>query len=483
MISKKSIKAIVLPAVAASSLLSLPLYAADTVTIQSMKRVEIDRVKPELKTFYIENFYYEDFIYSKGKKTELGDQAEINAAVRYQFSDNTYFRGRFATFPEENRFNNKTGRFELLADHTYNSVDFTIDFEINTNESSNGGTTLGLDLDSEFTNLNWKMADKVNLAFFPFNFDGEVGVEFNTRDITRINFIEGGPTTILPNQGNNNVIQKTIPGLVFTFGDKRFNVYAGGGLATYLYPTNPTFDIQNNQTAVRWERRTDFGFKFGLNYLTEESRVWLGVVGHTEAAETGALHQSAASLYGIFRLANKFIFEGEFVTAKNGSRPWRLNRSGTWFEQTTAPGFYPIYSDYNGNLQDWLGKTDFAAGAKVGFYLQEDVIPYAALRYQGKYFVFKDEESAHLLRTADESLSHGGIVRGAAGTYLHYGNFVVNPEFEMRSAKNPVFTNAGDAFFANNNQSQRLLARFQKTDYLLSIYLTYSFDGSKPFTP
>lgn len=481
---KSPVRAASISAVAVVSLLTFSsLFAADTVTIQSMKRVEIETKKHPLKQFYIENFYYEDFIYSKSKKTELGDQAELNAAIRYQHSDDTYFRARFETFPEDNRFNNKTGKFEVLAGHTYGAVNFTFDLEINTNESSNGGTTLGLDLDSEFTNLNWKIADKVQLEFYPFNFDGEVGVEFNTRDITRINFIEGGPTTILPNQGNNNVIQKTIPGLVLTLGDKRFNVYAGAGLATYLYPTNPTFHIQNNQTATRWERRQDFGYKLGLNYRSESTRIWLGAVGHTQAEETGALHEHAASLYGIFRFPEGLIFEGEFVTAKNGKQPWRLSRSGTWFEQTTAPGFFPIYSDYNGNLQDWLGKTDFATGFKVGYEVQEDVIPYTAFRIQGEHFIFKDEESAHLLRTADESKSHGGIMRGAVGTYLHYGNFVVNPEFEYRRAENPVFTNAGDAFFANNNQSQRLLARFQKNDYLFSIYLTYSFDGSKPFTP
>ena len=458
-------------------------HGADTVTIQSMKRVEIDKKTPELKSFTIENFYYEDFIYSKGKKTQLGDQSELNAAIRYQHSDETYFRGRFATFPEENRFNNKTGRFELLAGHTYGAVDFTFDLEINTNESDNGGTTLGLDLDSEFTNLNWRISDKVRLAFYPFNFDGEVGVVFNTRDITRINFIEGGPTTITPNPNNNNIIQKTIPGLELTVGDDRFNIYAGAGLATYLYPTDPNFHIRDNQTANRWERKTDFGYKFGINHRSEDSRVWLATVGHTESEETGALHKRAASAYGIFRLKNKYIFEGELVYTKNGKRPWRLSRSGNWFEQTTSPGFYPIYADYNGNVQDWVGKDDFATGVKLGFYFKDDIIPYLSLRYNGKYFVYKDVESVTTLRTANESLGHGGLMRVSYGTYLHYGNFVVNPELEFRRAQNPVFTNAGDAFFENNNQSQRLLAKFQKTDYLLSIYLTYSFDGSKPFTP
>jgi hypothetical protein len=199
--------------------------------------------------------------------------------------------------------------------------------------------------------------------------------------------------------------------------------------------------------------------------------------------KTGSLIERAESAYGIFRLGSGFIFEGEFVRTTAGARPWRLDRSGTWFEQTSAPGFYPVYSDYNGNLQNWLGKTDFAAGVRLGFEIKDDVIPYAALRYQGEHFIFRNEESANTLRTANESLSHGGIIRGAVGTFLHYGNFVVNPEFEYRKAENPVFTNAADAFFANNNQSQRLLARFAKTDYLFRIFLTYSFDGSKPFRP
>lgn len=463
------------------------VFAADTVTIQSMKRVEIDQEKPELNKFFIETFYYEDFIYSQGKKTELGDQVELSASLRYQFSPDTYFRTRFETFPEENREDNQTSQFEILAFHRYGVVDFTVDLEINTNKDAGsqggGGTSLGLDIDSEFTRLNWQMADQLQLAFYPFNFDGEVGVEFNTWDVTRIYFIEGAPTTVLPNPGNNSVVEKTIPGLELTFGDKRFNVYAGAGLATYLYSTNPNFDIQNNQTATRWERRTTFGYKFGLNYRSKEARVWLGAVGHTKAEETGSLIEQAASLYGIFRLGGGFIFEGEFVGTKAGARPWRLSRSSNWFEQTTTPGFFPVYSDYNGNIQDWVGQTDYAAGFRLGFEAQDDVIPYAALRYQGKHFVFRNEESAAALRTADESLSHGGIIRGAVGTFLHYGNFVVNPEFEYRRAENPVFTNAADAFFANNNQSQRLLARFSKTDYLFRIFLTYSFDGSKPFRP
>lgn len=477
--------------VALATAMASSAFAADTVTIQSMKRVEIDQEEPELKKFFIETFYYEDFIYSRGKKTELGDQVELSASIRYQYSKDTYFRTRFETFPEENREDNQTSSFEVLGFHKYGDVDFTVDLEINTNENAGrtggGGASLGLDIDSEFTRLNWQIADKLQLAFYPFNFDGEVGVEFNTWDVTRIYFIEGAPSTINPNPdaANNvaSVVEKTIPGIQLTLGDKNFNIYAGAGLATYLYPTNPTFDIQNNRTANRWERRTTFGYKFGLNYRTKKARVWLGAAGHTKAEETGSLLEQAASLYGIFRLGGGFIFEGEFVQTTAGAQPWRLDRSGRWFEQTTFPGFNPVYADYFNNAQDWLGQKDFATGFRIGFEVQDDFIPYTALRYQGEHFIFRNEESAHLLRTADETLSHGGIIRGAVGTFLHYGNFVVNPEFEYRKAKNPVFTNAADAFFANNNQTQRRLARFAKTDYLFRIFLTYSFDGSKPFRP
>jgi hypothetical protein len=84
--------------------------------------LKIDQEKPELNKFFIETFYYEENIYSRGKKTELGDQVELSASLRYQFSDDTYFRARFETFPEENREDNKTSQFELLAFHRYGAV-------------------------------------------------------------------------------------------------------------------------------------------------------------------------------------------------------------------------------------------------------------------------------------------------------------------------------------------------------------------------
>ncbi len=470
---------------------SANLFAQDNVSIQRMKRAEINEKTPEEKTFFIETFYYKDAIYSKGQKTQLGDQAELSASLRYQYSPDTFFRTRFETFPEDNRFNNKTNRFELLANHQYASVNFQLDLEINTNEkdadgTTTGGTTIGLDLDSEFSVIEWQLSEEIKLSFFPFNFDGEVGVEFNTWDVTRMYFIDGGQASFIGSDpGATKVAQKTIPGAQVTYGDSKLNFYVGAGVATYLLPTNPDFDIQYNTTAVRWERKENLGYKFGANYLSETTRLSLAAVGHTQSDETGSLLEKAAAFYAIHKNESGLIFEGEIVGATAGKNAWRLNRSSTWFEQTTFPTFQPVYSDYNGDRQNWLGRTDFAASFRMGFELNDVWTPYYALRYQGKNFVYSDPESAHILRTADESQSHGGLHRMALGSFLNYGNFVVNPEVEYRIAKNPVFTNASDAvdITSSTYQGQRLQAKFNKDDVLFKIQLTYSFNGSKPFSP
>jgi len=467
------------------------LLAQDNVSIQRMKRAEIEKEVPEDKSFFIETFYYEDYVYSKGKKTQLGDQTELSAALRYQFSKDTFFRTRFETFPEDNRFNNKTNRFELLANHQYDTVNFQLDLEINTNDKDSDGTTtggssVGLDLDSEFSVIQWQLNDYFKLSFYPFNFDGEVGVEFNTWDVTRMYFIDGGQASFIGNDpGTTKVAQKTIPGLELTVGNSEVNFYVGAGAATYLSPTNPNFDIQYNTTAIRWERKENIGYKFGANYLSASTRASFAAVGHTQSDETGSLLERAAAFYILHKSENNVILESEFVTTKAGKNAWRLNRASTWFEQTTFPQYQPIYSDYNGNRQDWLGKNDFAVSMRLGYELNQTWTPYTALRFQGKHFIYSDPESANALRTADESQSHGGLYRFAMGSFLNYGKFVVNPELEYRKANNAVFTNAADAVDLTNAtyQGQRLQAKFSNDDVVLKIQLTYSFDGSKPFSP
>lgn len=460
------------------SLIIVPTFA------QSLRRLETPTKTQKTKTFYLERFYYEDFIYSQGRKTQLGDQVELESSLIYRYSENTFGRLRFETIPEDNRIDNKTSRFQLLAGHKYKDVEFALDFELETNESENGGTTLGFNVDSEYTMLRWKMTDTFFFTFFPFNFDGEVGQEFNTWDVTRIYYIEGAPTTITFEQGTNSIVEKTIPGVdLRIITPQGFEAYVGGGVASYLYPTNSNYDIVSNRSATRWERRSDVGYKAGFLFTQPNMRFRIEYVGHSKADETGSLLDSAASLYYIqrFQAANPVIVEFEATGSKAGGSPWRISRSTGWFEINDNPVFDPVYADLFRQPQDWIGQKDFAISARVGVEYKDDRTFYLLARYQGEHFIFRDEESAHVLRTADESQSHGGLLRGGLGTILRYGNFSVNPELEYRIAKNPVFSNSADVNGAQ--RSQRLIANFRKTDVLLTMFLTYDFGGSINLQP
>ncbi|MCO4795560.1 MAG: hypothetical protein KC493_17710 [Bacteriovoracaceae bacterium] len=430
------------------------------------------------KTFYIDSFQYEDTVYSRSKKTELGDETEIEISAKYIYQPGTFARLRFETSPEENRENNETSKFEIQLGHKYQNVDFSLDLELQTNKSSNGGTALGLDLDSEYTNIKWNISESFSLTFFPFNFDGEVGEEFNTWDVTRIKTIEGAPTTVSNSPtGSEKIIEKTIPGFVLSVKPsavKGFGVYAGFGVASYFYPTNPSFDLLTNTSATSWERKEDLGYKFGVNLDRDLAKMKIELVGHDSSDETGSLLEYAGSFYLIGGFSG-LVFDTEFTISKAGERPWYTPRGTTWFE-TTSP-FRKIYSDYFGNAgQDWIGKTDFGAGLRVG-YEMGDVTPYLLYRYNGKNFVYIEDESAHLLRTADETLSHGGLNRFGAGAYIAYGNWVVNPELEIKNASNPVFGNAAD------ERSNRLLSTYRKTDYQLALFVNYDIDGDNLFKP
>lgn len=428
--------------------------------------------------FFLEKVEYEEYVYSRSKKTELGDQVEIDASIRYQHDENTFGRFRFETDPVDNRFNNKTSKFELLGGHKRGNFLVQIDTELNSNDG--GGTSIGFDLDSEGTFLGYKSDAGLGLTFFPFNFDGEVGVEFDTYDVTRIYYIDGSPSTVNNTQlGSEKIAEKTIPGLELSYEPtflSGFKFYVGAGVATYLYPTNANYNIQTNRAADRWERRQDFGYKFGAKYKGARQAISLEAVGHDKSEETGSLLEAAASLnfytfglpWGFF---SDLFVEGEITVTKAGKAPYRTSRTSTWFEQTSP--FQPVYSDYYGNTQDWVGKTDSAYALKLGHKLSDTFLPYVFYRYQGKHFIFKERESAHTLRTADEAASHGGLNRLGVGLYKVYDKFTINPEFEWLKANNPVFGNSSDV------RADRVLSSFKKNDFLLYLIVSYNFDGSK----
>lgn len=424
----------------------------------------------------LEYLTFEDYLYSQSKKTEIGDALRMDVGLRYQYSDTTFGRLRFATDPVENRYNNKTSKFEILGGHQEGAWYFQLDTEILTNETANGGTSIGLDLDSELTLVRYNRGD-FDYTFYPFNFDGEVGYEFNTWDVTRLYFVEGAPSTVNPTPlGTEKVSEKTIPGFEvgWSFAERRARAYAGLGAASFLYPVNPAFNIETAPTADRWERREDVGYKAGFTYRDEGAfRGEFKYVGHTQSERTGSLLAAAGSLYGIGRLG-RFVIENEWAYSKAGQAPYRLNRTGEWFEDQTP--WEPVYSDDFGDRQDWIDKADFATSFRAG-YERDDVTPYLTAKYQGPHFIFRERESAHRLRTADESESHGGLNRIGFGAFFYSGSFVVNPEFEWYKAKNPVFGNASDV------RADRRLASFRDEDYQLRLTVSYTIGPNPTFKP
>ncbi len=454
------------------------LAAAAVVTSQSLLAnvLESSESSPKpLKEFYIEYFDYYEYLYSNSRKTEVGDTVELDVSLKYNFSESTEFLLGFETIPENNRADNETSKFEVGAKHQYKNFELEFDLELQTNDGSTGGTTFGLDLDSEDTYLKYNITKNSSISFHPFNFDGEVGGFFNTWDVTRIYFVEGSPSAISQTQtGDESIAMKTIPGLVYEHRLGNFKLLAGIGKTTYLYPTNEDFDITDNNAATSWEKREDTGYLAKLKYdsTDKDLKARIEYVGHTEADETGSLLESAASVR-LEKHTSNLIFSTELTYSKASSSAWRIDRSSDWFESLSP--FSPVYSDTLGNKQDWLGEGDIAYSIATGIKLNDSITPYIFYRHQGEHFIFRERESAHELRTSDESLSHGGLTRLGLGINYYIGKFRVVSELEYLSAKNAVFTNSSQI------RSDRQNSTFKRKDHQLVIKVDYNFDGKKFF--
>lgn len=463
------------------SALCVPAIGFSQATVGSDKTVS---TREQLKALYnkdiqqgkldVEYIEFEDNVYSRSKHTEVGDQVELDASFRYQYSNETYSRFRFITDPEENTLTNETSRFEILLHHRRGPWTFQLDLELDTNNGDEGSTAIGPDLDSVGSFISYEFDNQISITFFPYNFDGVVGDEFNTYDVTRIFYISGSPNAVTNNQANDEVLlQKSIPGIVVSVvPTKNLSLYAGFGLASYLYPINPDFDLENNRTANAWQRKEDFGYKFGALFQTKSMFAKFEHVGHDEPGETGSFLKSASSLYGNFS-HRQFIFASEVTRSQAG--PYAFRIEGDWFEDDTAP-FAPAYSDRFGEKHDWLGKTDYAYMLKAGMGINE-VVPFVSYKYQGDKFVYRERDSAHLLRTFDDSQSHGGLHRFAFGAHFYNGKYQIKPQIEYFQANRPVFANSGDV------REDRFNAQLKKTDYLVSILLRYSFGEYRQFRP
>jgi len=428
----------------------------------------------------LELFSYEEYIYSGSRKAEIGDQIELTSRFRYQITEEAWMSLGFRTDPSSDRFDNKTSDFELRSGYNFGSLIAQVDLSLNTNDPD-GGISIGFDLDSENTFLRYIINDNFQFTFFPLNFDGEVGVEFKTGDVTRIYYVDGTPSNVTlnpdPNDPAERIASKTVPGFELRYADVKDSknvkaFYVGLGAATYEYPNDPTFDITRVTTGNTWARRETFGYKLGGLYRTPRAFTSFQFVGHSEDRETGSLLKNAASVYSLFDIGSKIITEFEVTASEGGSQPYRISRRNEWFDTSTDTfnqESQRVYKDNAGNLQNWVSKWGGAASLKLGV-KQDQYTPYFSYKFQDENFVFSSRTSAHNLRTNNLGESHGGLHRIGFGAFFYNNNFIINPSFEFLKASNNVF--ADQAIITDFNPT----AALTDTDFNFFVNVSYFYD-------
>lgn len=430
----------------------------------------------------MELFNYEEYVYSRSKKTEIGDQLELSSRFRYQFTDNAWASLGFTTVPQENRFNNKTSDFELRTGYNFYRFILQLDLNLNTNDDQ-GGITFGPDVESRNTFLSYNPFDKWQFIFYPFNFNGSTGVNLPNFNVTNLFFVDGAPNQLDTLQlRDEKLARKTIPGFEVFYSEfdnmgHGWSAYGGFGAATYLYPTDPTFDIRTNIGSLSWQRKEDIGYKLGGVYIDVSKFLSIQYVTHTKSAEVGSLLESSLNLYSLSRPFSKMIFEAEASFSKAGERPFRVDRRNDWFVVNEAISVDPrqrVYSDRQNNLQDWIGDSGYGLSFKAGipFFPEEraDMTPYISYSFYNKNFVFDGRESVHVLRNRDETQGPGGLQKFGIGAYFYPGTFIINPRFEYLEANNAVFTNSSDI------RNDSIASLFNSYDFQFFISVSYFFD-------
>jgi hypothetical protein len=439
--------------------------------LQGIVPVDPDSIK--MNEFILDRVILEDNIYSNSRKTQLGDQTQLSMSLRYHVEPLTFTRIRFATNPTQNRYQNKTSNIEIVFAKNFNKFNIQIDLDLLTKdeENDNGGISIGPDVDSDDTFLTFMIDDRSTIVFYPFNFRSDVGDEFNTLDVSRINSIDNSPSSIGATQtGDEYIENKTIPGIEYNYALGNHNFYIGAGVATYLYPINDDFDVKSNPTPDAWERRETFAYKFGYLLIdSDKLKVNFQHLAHDKTEETGSLLESASSLM-LFKKWDSFVLEYETTMSVAGKRPYNVDNVTRWFRDQTPSPFNPLFADNNGNNQDWIGEQGFGHSLKLG-YNYDKFTPFISLKYQDEHFIFDGETSAHLLRNFDQSLSHGGLTRVGLGAYFYRDNMYFSPSLEYQKAQNPVFTNSTDL------RADRQLSSFQDENIILSFEYVYTFDN------
>ncbi len=438
------------------SLASSPAFSASSST------------EAPLQSMYLEYLEYEQRVHSTSNSTELGENPRFDAAFKYRFNEDTSFRLRLDIDPYKYPDQNKSSRLELRLYHRYDILEVQADLNINGDDNGRGATTFGPDTLSDDSWMALNPREDTKIIFYPYNFGSEIGREFRTLDITRLYYIEGTPSFIsnLPVE-NEAVRLKSVPGFELQWqASNQLGLYAGIGSVSFLYPAVKDFSIEQNAAAERWKNKEDRAYKAGATFANDSTQARVEYVTHSNSALTGSLLEAAWSIQAQ-QLLDRWIVDFERTWSKAGTRPYRLARNGSWFEETTP--FRPIYSDYYGDKQDWLGKTGAATMLRVGFRWDERLTPFLAYKQIGKYFIYRERESAQSLRTADESLSHGGLSVISVGANYQIGRFTLRPEYEFMTAKNEVFGNRTDI------RQDKILSDLQKKNSVLTLTTTYLY--------
>lgn len=448
-----------------SAVISIPF------SLLASQEFDPDRVlkqeKPSDKTLFLEYLNYQQSLYSSSMDVELGENARIETAFKYLPSDETFFRFRLLVDPRKNVYENQTSKVEVHLNHKYEKWELQADFELDFDDQNRGATALGPDTDSEYSYIAYNFSQGLRLTFYPYNFDGEVGRVFKSDDVTTIYYIEGTPDFIsnLPLE-DESIRKKTLPGFDLRYSSGSWFAYTGLAAGRYIYPAGDDFKIEENVSAERWKTKTDIGYKGGIGYQEGAVSAVLELVSHNQSKEGGSLLKSAASLQVSHKLGSMFSLYLESSYSEAGNNAYEIDKSTGWFEKTDL--FRPVYSDFYGEKVDWLGKKDFAHYIKISYHLGSSSKPYLSYKSLGEYFVYREDESAHRLRTADETRSHGGLdVFGLGMTFLA-GNYAITPEVEYKFAKNKVFGNKNDL------REDKQIIDLNKEELALTLYATYS---------
>ena len=186
---------------------------------------------------YLEKVEYEQILHSSSRGVEAGERAKIEAEFKVEPTKDTFFGVRVDTDPKKNSVENQTNKFELTMGSKLADFEIEVDLDVR-----DGLSTIGADTDSSGTFVRYNATKNLAFTLYPFNFGGDLGDVFYTRDAAQIYYIEGEPSSIpqLPpseREINRDVVIRTkslagidvkytlLPGL---------DLMAGVGSARYL---------------------------------------------------------------------------------------------------------------------------------------------------------------------------------------------------------------------------------------------------------